>query len=634
MKTPHWIFHPKPGYQKSKKKEGNEFDLAPDQILRNALREAVQNAIDASNSNKAVQFALTIGTLNAASSSAVNTYLLKDYMVHLDQAKVAHNLSYDKSNLDFILLEDWNTTGLIGDQRLNQDPDPPSKDQAFYYFFRTDGGITAKNEASDDLGSRGHGKAIFNFLSQFRICLTSSTTKNSEPFVLGTSELAPHTLPGHEQQLEKNGYFGLGASGELSMPFTHASAAFMSLIPFKRETSCPGTSHFIPLDNKLETTLEEVTKTILTEFAAPILLNKLEVNITFNDDKTHIDRNNFQQLSNNVGLDRDAATFINLVLKLMDDTKFFELPEANEKIPSAYLQTIQDTDIFQSISTTLDEEGIVKFRLPFTPALRKDRPGHLEFVIHQPNDWSEARSFFLRDTIRITNEPKKANGKSCLARLTKDAAHKNDASLISILATSENVAHTTFVPSRPKFAPHRKDYLWLTRYCSNFTEQFVKSLNPTDLNADTKLLAKVLPFKNQSANKSQGGQRPPQPPRPIPPGPKKAYTIQYNRKNNQLHTTITNSDHFKHLDGQEFLITFKYKTRGGGQHKPEDFDLRIPRDWDLYVPPGKGCFIKVTSPNQVILRPTQEAWSWTTYGWSKSKKLIVSVSRVPSNKSD
>lgn len=170
------------------------------------VRESLQNSLDASRDAAepvTVRFAL------AGPASAVPNERADQYFGRLTDHVRASDLGGPdpESDCQFLVVEDFGTTGLLGDPASAKEPDPDEKNH-FYYFFRHEG-KSGKQHAQR--GRWGIGRFVFPMSSQLYsiVALTirdDSIGDSPEPLLMGNSVLKVHDLD--DQTYEPDGYWG------------------------------------------------------------------------------------------------------------------------------------------------------------------------------------------------------------------------------------------------------------------------------------------------------------------------------------------------------------------------------------------------------------------------------------------
>jgi hypothetical protein len=167
-----WKFQPRyPGAGKNRNPLGDEFFTDPD-LLTDAsslVREAIQNSLDAQEDPESVlrvRFKIGVREFESVDSSPFS-----GLEVHA-QATLGPVAGKIDSICRYLVYEDFNTTGLIGDSNADAaNPALPKRDQSYTFFVHYEG------EGSKDEGSRGKwgvGKVVFPKISKIKAHLNYS----------------------------------------------------------------------------------------------------------------------------------------------------------------------------------------------------------------------------------------------------------------------------------------------------------------------------------------------------------------------------------------------------------------------------------------------------------------------------
>ena len=201
------------------------------------IREFIQNSLDASDSSKAVKVLITEKTLNKKTCNR----FISGLQPHL----LACNVQAEEQSIRFIVLEDFNTKGLIGNNKAD--------------FFYKDN-ITSKTRGG---GSHGIGKAVFYASSGIKTFFGYSIFGNNEAVFLGRTVLKSHKI--NSDEYHPDGILNINV---------RENADFIQKI-FSRKSK-RGLSVAIPCCNIQMTDIEQ---SCLSQFYMPIINKKLKIGI-------------------------------------------------------------------------------------------------------------------------------------------------------------------------------------------------------------------------------------------------------------------------------------------------------------------------------------------------------------------
>ncbi len=272
-----------------------EFFTSVSDLPERVVRESIQNSLDARRDGETirVRFALggDVGALDVGAASVwvdglaphIEAVALTESHKRSEseqQAMIeAHALLEDP--MDYLVVEDFGTTGLIGDTKANSEYE---EDNAFWGFFRS---IGISPKGADAGGSWGLGKWVFPDAS--RINGFIGLTRRDREFgnlLMGQAMLQTHTIHSDEGPAKYPPYgFFAAASGQsdsewLPMPVDSNDAPqivtrLVADFGLQRGDEA-GLSVVVPYP-KRELTTTSITRAVVVQWFLPILRGDLEV---------------------------------------------------------------------------------------------------------------------------------------------------------------------------------------------------------------------------------------------------------------------------------------------------------------------------------------------------------------------
>ena len=135
--SPIWSFKEVPSGIKNRNPVQDEFFNSSEALteISSLVRESIQNSLDAHNPNVTDPVLLRF-SLSELASSIADKYF-KDLKAHLEQGIPGGNHSVENMPCKYLIVEDFNTTGLLGDSGKDQltENDIPSKNS--YHSLKT-----------------------------------------------------------------------------------------------------------------------------------------------------------------------------------------------------------------------------------------------------------------------------------------------------------------------------------------------------------------------------------------------------------------------------------------------------------------------------------------------------------------
>ena len=499
MKQAKWHFATaKPNMPQQNPQLGDLFDRnSKDSLVSALIRESVQNALDATiNKNDCARISVTFGKIDKEKFARQQSGPLANYRNHFKQAFPKR--IFPEEELSFVAIEDENTAGLTGSIHTHFEPDDREqrKKERLYFFWKTDGGITNKDEQSG-LGTRGIGKAIFNFSTELRMFwATSHRACENDSIFIGRSILKQHKIDGKTYLFR--GLYGVGHSTEdgddCTLPCQDSAAikSFHKDFGLKRKFDSDGTSIVIPFIESLkDVSREMLMERIIEEFGIAIIRDKLSFSVDHYGTKNDLTKDNIQDQVDLLNKP-ELSQLIKLYRQIeQDKTSATELPVVTSKTPKDYNKSLTDFDGLPQLQNDYAEGKLLLLKVPFSRKITKLQEDCHWLISLQLVDTSKdvsALNKFNRGGLDITHEP---------AVKIKDAhafVFPDDSKLTEILSRSENAAHTKFEVGIENFSEYKTSYRWVITQARHIAMIIHKSLAPPSSNLDDKMLANFFPF--------------------------------------------------------------------------------------------------------------------------------------------
>jgi len=419
--------------------EGEFFTIGDIESLADGLvREAIQNSLDARIPGQQVRVRFHFSGPQIALSKEERTPFLRGMRRHLESRNSGiATPPREEEGMDFLLIEDFGTSGLEGDPEQVEDADAedttPKND--FFYFWRNIG-RTAKGET--DLGRWGLGKTVFQAAS--RINAFFGFTRRAEDgrcLLMGQSVLKIHWIDG--TRYAPYGYFA-HVRGDLALPCEHPQELQRFCDAFWVRRDEPGLSIAIPYLST-EITVELIERSVMRHYFVPILTGDLVVEIGDGIVTRTIDGSSLRKKSVDdalIALADQALT--HRVKPLLCG------PPSRGKAPRWSSAVLQDSVVDQG-REALARNGRVVFDVPVWVARKGEAPAETRFLVALERDGKLKRgeSAFVRDGIRL------AGIHPALPSELRAFVYVRDRILSRFLGDSENPAHTEWQERSPKF---------------------------------------------------------------------------------------------------------------------------------------------------------------------------------------
>jgi hypothetical protein len=241
------------------------------------VRESIQNSIDARvDSEKPVKVSFRLSQLKAGSPG------LNEQFAGLDShMQTTRGISVDdelKQGCRYLVVEDFNTTGLRGYTHNEMPNDATKKTQNFYYFVHAEGDT---NKTGGDRGRWGIGKVVFPKISLLKSFFLVSVRAKDDGSVdrvgIGQALLKTHQIDG--QEFQPDGWLASynKDEGYSSLQGEHLeSLAKTFQIAREDET---GLSVIVPFVNEV-ITAESIVHSVIREYYLAIINEELVCEVT------------------------------------------------------------------------------------------------------------------------------------------------------------------------------------------------------------------------------------------------------------------------------------------------------------------------------------------------------------------
>jgi len=491
------------------------------------VREAIQNSLDAAV-RQPVRVTIRIGEATAASVAP----FLVDVWHHLVAA--GSGLRRPPRQGDacrFILLEDFGTTGLEGDERATSQH--LARKNGFFCFFRAEG---VSEKEGDDRGRWGLGKTVFPKSSRMN-AMFGYTIRASDGKQLLMGNIALKTRAVGAKEFTPDGWFGRIDASETIIPSSDSEEieGFRRAFSLERGNE-PGLSVVIPFvdtDMASEQIASSLEREVARSYFIPILRGHLSVEVVASS-AASIDAARIRSLCESASLLADEAAIVRLAL---ESERLNGEGRSCFKVDVPQCQTDRydwagfglDESQASDLRSRLERGEIVDFSVPVRVWQKEPaRELNAKFTVLLARDETITKSVakFVREGITVTRE-RRAPAQSGLVALVEIGL----GALASALGDSENPAHTQWNPKsnngrmKERYA-HAPALLEYVRQAPQAISQAIYRHAAPD---DDRLLADFFPqdlWEEGRTAPSPGGKRklkkvsPPPPPPPPPPRPR------------------------------------------------------------------------------------------------------------------
>lgn len=630
-------------------------------ISTSLIREGIQNSLDEwidRTKDKKDRKPVRIAIFHSGNKYALKPSEYKQYINGLESHLTAEknglrNLpDFSKDSMNFLVFEDFNTNGLVGnpDECEDNEVEDKTKKHNFYHFWRNVG-ITGKPE--DKLGRWGIGKTVFPLASRIN-SFWGLTVQNGnlQTYLLGQSVLKSHNL---QNAYEPYGYrpYGYFADykGDKKFPYTIQENSviekFTNAFHIRRRKDDSGLSVVIPfLQNEM--TYASIISAVISQYYFPLIKGELIVDVAHEDLSISINADNLEDIANEYWNDNNESLDKNAIIELFNFVKwvlgrgsaeFYNLKEQPPKNQPAWTEKLWDGVDIDEIIQQYEIESKIAFKVPvkyhkFTEPTSLKTCWFKVFFAKDDNI-QIAETHFVRENITIIDI------KSIKNQGVRAMVFIDDKDLSNLLGDSENPAHTQWQKDSQNFkdkyvdgekcigfvvASISKIYQKLQKPAKGLEKDLLKDIFyiPTEQNDDDP----SNDIDDDSHKDTKDKKNKPVPPIPQPetrqmvrvskiPGGLKIYPHGITKDN---------------LPKIELEIAYD-TTRGNPLKKYQKFDFQLNKVPIKTVP--LNCRFEFPEGNVVRLEPYKEDFELVITGFDENRDLYFNLkTQYPENDSE
>ena len=594
-------------------------------------REACQNSLDQVIKNKKLKIKISI--FEESSKSFRESKFLKGLYPHCSSNESGiprQNLPNKDEKFRYMLIEDFNTTGVIGSIDFNSIKD--SDRQNFFHLFRSIGMTSKDKDNTETLGSWGMGKNTYAQESRISTFLGySSRVEKPEEFITGMSILKLHTVG--DTEYKNIGNFGIGNanSNDLVMPVTDSAIVqeFKSEFNIVRGGDENGLSLVIPFLKK-DVNGKTILKAFIKTWALAILKDKMELHLKTDEFDIKLNKDTiYNHLEDLDGQDikeiRRSLIFIEKSLKQKD---FIELKFRDTPRPIWRMESLIDNNDTENAREILESsEAHVSFRVPLQIAYNDKNPKKGAFEVHIFRDKEISNPFsiqYYRHLLLIPGVvPDRPLNKPYHAIVIVDDE------LANILAKAEGPAHYQWSDGISKFQHlNLKNGKTLINFVRNSANQIKAHLNQSDIEIDEDIAAQILGFRMPENGPGEENVPVDDPTIVDPPSPPPLIERSPSPLWNQLNGGFSIKDNPATKDekviNKKYSLIVSYEVEEGNAksfYTEDQFDFRKPP----LIIAGSGIEILTSEKNIVEFIINERGWSLEIKGFDTNRELEINL---------
>jgi hypothetical protein len=606
----------------------------PDALIRETIQNSLDAHIDTGTAPVRVRFCRS--SVHTGTEASPCRGFFSEIGDHI---RAGHNGLLNPpdltTDLQFLVIEDFNTKGLEGDPE-KAFPSESDSEENFFYFWRN---VGRSGKSEKDRGRWGLGKTVFSASSRmssfFGLTIRASDNKK---LLMGQSVLKTHSI--------KNRYFGpyghFGVFGTaapeqyFARPVEGAGIIrkFCDSIHLER-TSESGLSVVIPFPDP-EITPARIKDAVIRQFFYPIMEGTLIIDID-GAERFTLSRESIRRIFESgevpVSEENDNPWTKENLISLFEfadwaitcrDEDYIKLKEPADitKAPK-WSDEIFEEETMAAARTKFDSGEPLAFRVPLKVHKRgsPNRLSWLKVFLQRDESLSQAQNYFIREGITITGIS------SFKERGIRGMVVVDEEPLTTMLGDAENPAHTEWQKDSSKFKDRYEHGSSCLSFVKNSMKEIIRRLIRPVEGVDKELLSRVfyieIPKEDEGGvedtdEQKRGRNRKKQGPDiPTPPPPllkvaqiQGGVCIRSNKSSERVPATVR--------------ADFAYNVRKGNPFKKYqalDFDLlKAP----VNISSGN-VTINSRSQNHLEFTPSGPDFFVRIEGFDKNRDLVVKV---------
>lgn len=629
---PSWRFAEVPIGIKNRNPVQDEFFNSSEALteISSLIRESIQNSLDANISDSKIPVSLKF-TLGSLDKSVTNKYF-HGLQKHLSVGIPGSKNPLDEKRCNYLIVEDFNTSGLLGDSRKDQLSvgDTPSDNS--YHFFVWAEGSSAKNEGNR--GRWGIGKIVFPRLSNIKTFFVLSKRNKinapcgREEILIGMSTLKGHALDGKNYQPD-GWWANYDNVNSVPGPVDNFVIEDFKLDWGVKRTSQNGLSILIPyipaFINK-----DLIRDCVIREYFIAIIQGLLEVEISDHEKTYVLSKDNLRRECENLGEEErivnsksrdEMLCLIDIVAETRENTDCKFNLQISEEFPNSWNSLNFDPKDADSAVNLLDTGQTVSCNISLTVPSRQgsEQKDSYRVYIRRVQD-ARASAVFSREGIVIPS----AN--SNLIRDHLILVIINSGPLANLLADAEGPAHEKWSEKTDKF---RQNYppskgTQVLKFVKKSPIELLFKIRGSGTEKDSTTFSSFFPLPGsllsgnigKSAKSREEGDRPDDSATLNFTSNPKSFLVDESPNGFSIKSTGDNPT----LIGKKIYLNIAYKVRSGdafSKWQIEDFDLSKNK------PRLDGTLLKKVSGNKAILEITGRKFKAVWGGFDPLRDLDI-----------
>ena len=377
-------------------------------IVDRLVRETLQNSLDVKSGKNPVRIHFAIHSAGRDFPKNRRDFYFGGLFPHL--RAVERDFDPSGQDLVYMVIEDFETTGLTGDPEQTTDDD---QDNNFYYFFRN---VGRSGKGQDKGGSWGLGKWVLPDASQLNAFFALTRRDDGRTLLMGQSVLKQHTING--TKYDPYGFFSQIKQDEsgLQIPFDDERNAkvienFRSDFKLLRGDE-PGLSVVIPFLSEVEVSIqaEDVVRAVIKHYFYPIISDNLIVEVSDCDRNWRLESGNVEEVVSQLDWPPDRELNREDLIRLLDMVRTGLKEHETDWIKLKYSPKRDIEEILsgekEALAKRFDSGERLHFEIPVWVEEKRGRNGtlsHFRAVVEKDETVEQGKDYYVRGNLAISD---------------------------------------------------------------------------------------------------------------------------------------------------------------------------------------------------------------------------------------
>lgn len=377
-------------------------------IVDRLVRETLQNSLDVKSGKKPVRIRFAIHSAGRDFPKNRRDFYFGGLLPHLRES----GRDFDPSGQDlvYMVIEDFETTGLTGDPEQTTDDD---QDNNFYYFFRN---VGRSGKGQDKGGSWGLGKWVLPDASQLNAFFALTRRNDGRVLLMGQSVLRQHTIDG--TKYDPYGFFSRIKQDEsgLQIPFdgerdSEVIENFRSDFRLQRGDE-PGLSVVIPFLSEAEVSIraEDVVRAVIKHYFYPIISDNLVVEVPDCNRNWDLRSDNVEEIVSQLDWPPNRELNREDIIRLLDMVRTGLKEHEADWVELEYSPKRDIEEILlgrkETLAKRFDSGERLHFEIPVWVEEKGGRNGthsHFRAVVQKDETVEQGKDYYVRGNLAISD---------------------------------------------------------------------------------------------------------------------------------------------------------------------------------------------------------------------------------------